>query len=107
MRTLLDTLVLAAFIACGIARLARYNATVALMPKDSTGNIKYFEGTPIPTTLVILAVIAYNVHKGYVGDQLVLGELRLYGGIAFHPFVLLFALSGVAMVSKTLKIPKI
>ncbi|KAG1182249.1 hypothetical protein G6F35_015656 [Rhizopus arrhizus] len=37
MRTYLDTIALTYFVCCGIARLARYNATVALAPKDDTG----------------------------------------------------------------------
>ena len=51
LRTYLDTVILTAFICCGLARLARFNATVALVPKDAKGKAKYFEGLPIPSSL--------------------------------------------------------
>ncbi|KAJ1669987.1 CDP-diacylglycerol-serine O-phosphatidyltransferase, partial [Coemansia sp. RSA 25] len=61
---MLDLVVLTYFVCCGLARLARYNATVAAMPTDLNGKVKFFEGTPIPTTLVIVGVLAYGVHCG-------------------------------------------
>ncbi|RUS33800.1 hypothetical protein BC938DRAFT_483814 [Jimgerdemannia flammicorona] len=113
LRTYLDTLVLTYFIACGIARLARYNATVALLPKDASGKVAYFEGTPIPTSLSLVALIAYNIaEKSFGTDAIPGGVVSLaklaWGGDGWdaHPFVALFALSGTLMVSKTLKIPK-
>src|ERR1700729_1254366 len=51
LRTYLDTVVLTGFICCGLARLARFNATVALVPTDEAGKAKYFEGLPIPSSL--------------------------------------------------------
>ncbi|CAG8737493.1 15481_t:CDS:1, partial [Dentiscutata heterogama] len=107
MRTFVDTIILSIFITCGIARLARYNVTVASFPKDSSGKISYYEGTPIPTTLSIVAVITYLFTVGKIDDNLPGGVIELSPNIMMHPFVLLYALSGVAMVSKTLKIPKI
>ncbi|CAG8725896.1 10900_t:CDS:2, partial [Acaulospora morrowiae] len=107
MRTFLDTIILTIFIACGIARLARYNATVASIPKDASGKISYFEGTPIPTTLCIVALIGYLVKNEQLEDHLPGGVINLSTRVAFHPFVLLYGISGIAMVSKTLKIPKI
>ncbi|KAF0560704.1 CDP-diacylglycerol--serine O-phosphatidyltransferase [Gigaspora margarita] len=107
MRTFADTIILSIFITCGIARLARYNASVASLPKDSSGKISYYEGTPIPTTLSIVAVIAYLFKVGQIDDNLPGGSVELSPNIQLHPVVLLYALSGIAMVSKTLKIPKI
>lgn len=43
LRTHADVSVLIVFICCGIARLARFNATVASIPHDATGKAKYFE----------------------------------------------------------------
>jgi len=54
LRTTLDTVVLTCFICCGLARLARFNATVALVPKDAKGKARYFEGLPIPSTLALV-----------------------------------------------------
>ena len=56
-RTYLDTVVLTGFICCGLARLARFNATVALVPKDAKGKAAYFEGLPIPSSLAIVSAI--------------------------------------------------
>ncbi|OZJ02419.1 hypothetical protein BZG36_04765 [Bifiguratus adelaidae] len=105
MRTPLDAMVFTYFIVCGIARLARYNATVAIMPKDANGKINYFEGTPIPTTLGVVGVIAYFISQNRVGANLPFGVWPLLG-MEIHPFVGLFALSGTLMISKTLRIPK-
>ncbi|CAG8447900.1 3062_t:CDS:2 [Ambispora gerdemannii] len=106
MRTFVDTIVLTIFISCGIARLARYNATVAIIPKDASGKVNYFEGTPIPTSLIMVATIAYLAKTGKINENLPGGVTELFYGLSFHPFVLTYALSGTAMVSKTLKIPK-
>ncbi|KAJ8659156.1 CDP-diacylglycerol-serine O-phosphatidyltransferase [Lichtheimia ornata] len=104
MRTYLDTIILTYFVCCGIARLARFNATVASQPKDTSGKIKYFEGTPIPTSLTLVAIIAYLVSRGQYLDALPLYEIAPTWD--FHPWVLIYALSGTLMVSKTLRIPK-
>ncbi|CAG8455021.1 8033_t:CDS:10 [Paraglomus occultum] len=107
MRSFLDVIVLAVFVSCGIARLARYNATVASIPKDSSGKIQYFEGTPIPISLVLVTAIAFFAYNERLNDNLPGGLSHVVNGVEFHPFVLLYALLGTGMVSKTLKIPKI
>jgi CDP-diacylglycerol--serine O-phosphatidyltransferase len=99
-----DMLVLVYFVGCGISRLARYNATAALLA-DETGKVKHFEGTPIPTSLVLVATLAVLVGMHRVNELLPLGAIDL-GPAAFHPLVLMFAASGTAMISKTLRIPK-
>ncbi|OAD79284.1 hypothetical protein PHYBLDRAFT_121096 [Phycomyces blakesleeanus NRRL 1555(-)] len=106
MQTFLDTAVLTYFVCCGIARLARYNATVAMAPKDDTGKISYFEGTPIPTSLTIIALFAYFLSNDKYLEALP-GQLITFGeDWEFHPLVLVYALSGTLMISKTLRIPK-
>lgn len=104
-RTPLDHVLLTFFVICGLLRLARFNVTVSDLPKDATGKSKYFEGTPIPTSLSIAALMAYWVSQGWVLDQIPYG---VWGkGIwAVHPAVGLFVLHGCLMVSKTLHIPK-
>ena len=42
---------------------------------------------------------------GRIDDQLPFGRIRFLGG-AFHPLVMVYCLSGSAMISKTLRIPK-
>ncbi|ORX62010.1 phosphatidylserine synthase [Hesseltinella vesiculosa] len=106
MRTYLDTVVLTYFVCCGIARLARFNASVALQPKDASGKVAYFEGTPIPTSLALVGILAYFVsHDRYLTS--LPGQLISFGdGWELHPLVLMYAISGTLMISKTLRIPK-
>lgn len=105
-RSFLDTLILTLFVLCGLSRLARFNVTVQSLPKDATGKSKYFEGTPIPTTLSIVFMMMYWTKQGWILDNIPLGVMGT-GLLEFHPAVLIFALSGCAMVSKSIKIPKI
>lgn len=105
-RTPLDHVILTFFVLCGLTRLARFNVTVAALPKDASGKSKYFEGTPIPTTLSIAALMAYWVSKGWVLENIPLGVFAEGTIFEFHPIVLMFAAHGCLMVSKTLHIPK-
>ena len=105
MRGALDVVALLYFVACGISRLARFNVTSAEMA-DETGKVKYFEGTPIPTSLLLVMVLAVVTWQGRIGDALLGGVWEL-GPVSLHPLVLLYAVSGSAMISKTLRIPKI
>lgn len=99
-----DWMVLSYFVGCGVSRLARYNVTAEQLAGDE-GKVKYFEGTPIPTSLALVIVLAVATWQGAIGDQLWLGVIQL-GPWQFHPLVLMFALSGSLMISKTLRIPK-
>lgn len=98
MQSFLDTIVLTCFVCCGIARLARYNATVAILPHDQSGKVSYFEGTPIPTSLVLVAILAYLNSQGLVGNNLPGGEIEILPGYSFHAMVALYGISGTLMV---------
>lgn len=104
MRGALDVVVLLYFVGCGISRLARFNVTAAELA-DDRGKVKYFEGTPIPSSLLLVAVIGACTWQGRIGDDLWLGSWQL-GPLELHPLSLLYFLSGSAMISKTLRIPK-
>jgi CDP-diacylglycerol---serine O-phosphatidyltransferase len=104
LRGALDVAVLLFFVGCGISRLARFNVTAEAL-SDGSGKVKYFEGTPIPTTVLIVLVIAWLVAEDRIGAQLPFGEWR-FGSLVLHPFALLYAGSGSAMISATLRIPK-
>ncbi|MNC99046.1 hypothetical protein D3C83_171990 [compost metagenome] len=67
--------------------------------------MKYFEGTPIPTSILLVAVLGVAFQLGAVDDDLWLGAYRV-GPAVLHPLVLLYGLSGSAMISATLRIPK-
>ena len=99
-----DRLVLGYFVACGVARLARFNATADAL-RAGADRVPYFEGTPIPTSIVLVVLVAIAASRGAVGAELWLGEVSL-GGVVLHPLVLLFALSGTLMISR-LRIPKL
>jgi CDP-diacylglycerol--serine O-phosphatidyltransferase len=100
----LDQLALVYFVACGISRLARYNVTADAMSAQ-TGKVTHFEGTPIPTSLLLVLLMLILTKAGRIGAGLPLGSLVI-GGRDFHPLTLLFVLSGSLMISKTLRIPK-
>jgi CDP-diacylglycerol--serine O-phosphatidyltransferase len=105
LRTPLDHILLAFFVLCGLTRLARFNVTVAMLPKDATGKSKYFEGTPIPTSLGLASLMAWWVHNGWVMENVPWGTWGS-GLLEVHPIVFLFVLHGCLMVSKSLHIPK-
>lgn len=99
-----DWIVLSYFVGCGVSRLARYNVTAEQLSGDE-GKVKYFEGTPIPTSLILVIVLAIATMQGAIGDNLWFGVIKI-GPWQFHPLMLMFAISGSLMISKTLRIPK-
>lgn len=105
MQGLYDRVVLAFFVACGVSRLARFNITAEELSEGPSGKVKYFEGTPIPTSIVLVVLLALAAAMGAVREQLWLGEVRI-AGFTLHPLVLLFALSGSLMISR-IRIPKL
>jgi len=105
MTGLWDVVILVYFVACGVSRLARFNVTAEALATD-TGKVAHFEGTPIPSSVVLVGVIAAAAWLGRVGEALPLGAVRLGPGV-LHPLALLWALSGSLMISKTLRIPKL
>src|SRR4029450_4797629 len=104
MTGLFDAAVLLYFVCCGISRLARYNITAETLAAD-TGKVTYFEGTPIPTSVLLVGMMAVLAAVGRLGADLPLGILHL-GPWDLHPLVLVFAVSGSLMISKTIRIPK-
>src|SRR5881397_2099302 len=98
MKGLWDVVILVYFVACGVSRLARFNITAEELSGGGT-KVKYFEGTPIPTSLVLVAIVAVAAWLGRVGDALPLGALQLGPG-RLHPLTLLWAFSGSFMISK-------
>ena len=100
-----DVLVLIYFVCCGVSRLARYNVTAESL-SDGADKVAYFEGTPIPTSVVLTGVLAWCAWQGRI-EGAVYGGAWAIGPWTLHPLVLLFALSGTLMISKTLRIPKL
>jgi len=100
-----DWVVLSYFVGCGVSRLARYNVTAEQLSGEDA-KVKYFEGTPIPTSLLLVVLLAVAALQDCLGTDLWFGMVKL-GPWQLHPLVLVFALSGSLMISKTLRIPKL
>ncbi len=100
-----DVAVLLFFVACGISRLARYNVTAAEIAAAGE-KVKYFEGAPIPSSLILILILGACFHWSRVGAALPLGAARL-AGLEWHPVSLMYFFNGAAMISKTLRIPKL
>jgi CDP-diacylglycerol--serine O-phosphatidyltransferase len=100
-----DMLILTYFVVCGVSRLARFNVTASALTDEATGKVKYFEGTPIPTSIAIVAMLGVLFFLGRVGEDLWLGATRI-GPAVLHPLTLVYGISGSAMISATLRIPK-
>ena len=101
---LYDRILLAYFVACGVSRLARYNITAEAFAQES-GRVRYFEGTPIPTSTFIVAVLTLAAYHGALGSQLWWGTWWI-GGYVLHPLALMFGVSGSLMISR-IRIPKL
>jgi CDP-diacylglycerol--serine O-phosphatidyltransferase len=99
-----DWLVLGYFVCCGVSRLARFNVTAESLAEGGD-KVRYFEGTPIPTSLMLVVMLVVAADAGRIGDDVWFGVRRI-GPWDLHPLVLAFALSGSLMISKTLRIPK-
>jgi CDP-diacylglycerol---serine O-phosphatidyltransferase len=99
LRSPLDVAILVYFTACGVSRLARYNVTSSELSQGS-GKVAFFEGTPIPTSLVPVGLVLAAEAAGMLLPVRVLG-------LELHLTALLFLLSGSLMISRTLRIPKL
>ncbi len=104
MQGFFDRIVLVYFVACGVSRLARYNVTAEAL-SDGGDKVKYFEGTPIPTSVLLVFLLSVAASLGALGVDLWFGAIT-FAGLQFHPLVLLFAVSGSLMISR-IKIPKL
>jgi CDP-diacylglycerol--serine O-phosphatidyltransferase len=104
LRGMWDALILIYFVSCGISRLARFNVTAEAL-SGGTGKVKYYEGTPIPSSIIIVFILGIAFWQGRIDHLLPLGSFRI-GPWIVHPFTLLYAVSGSAMIS-TIRIPKL
>jgi CDP-diacylglycerol--serine O-phosphatidyltransferase len=100
-----DWIMLMYFVCCGVSRLARFNVTAESL-SEYRDAVAYFEGTPIPTSVLLIGVLALAAWQGRLGGNLYWG-VWTFGPWDLHPLALLFVLSGTLMISKTLRIPKV
>src|SRR5690349_19579196 len=92
LRGLFDWFALIYFVCCGVSRLARYNVTAERLSEGSD-KVAYFEGTPIPTTIILTGVLALAAWQGRVGENLYWGSWTV-GPANLHALSLVFVLSG-------------
>ena len=104
LRGVWDMLILTYFVLCGISRLARFNVTAA-DTADPSGKVKYYEGTPIPSSIIIVILLGVAFALNHTGPEIWFGAVRL-GSMTLHPFTLIYGLSGSAMIA-TFKVPKL
>jgi CDP-diacylglycerol--serine O-phosphatidyltransferase len=104
MEGLFDRIILGYFVACGVSRLARYNVTAEALSAGG-GKVTFFEGTPIPTSFLLVCLLAVATWLGAIGGHLWFGVLEA-GGHVLHPLTLVFGLSGSLMISR-IRIPKL
>ena len=104
MQGLYDRIILTYFVACGVSRLARYNVTAEALSGDG-GKVKYFEGTPIPTSVLLVMLMLWAASQGALRESLWFGQV-VFAGFTLHPLVLFFAVSGSLMVSR-IRFPKL
>jgi len=104
MQGLYDRIVLTYFVACGVSRLARYNITAEAL-SEGGGKVKYFEGAPIPTSLLLVLLMVWAASQGALHESLWFGQV-VFAGFTLHPIVLFFAVSGSLMISR-IRIPKL
>jgi CDP-diacylglycerol---serine O-phosphatidyltransferase len=100
-----DWIALIYFVCCGVGRLARYNVTAENL-SGGGDKVAYFEGTPIPTSVLLTGVLAFAAWQGRLGPNLYGGAWTI-GPWDLHALSLLFVVSGTLMISKTLRIPKL
>jgi CDP-diacylglycerol--serine O-phosphatidyltransferase len=100
-----DMLCLTYFVVCGVSRLARFNVTAAALADATTGKVKYFEGTPIPTSILIVVLLGVAFYIGRIEAALWFGVDRI-GPALLHPLSLVYVASGSAMISGTMRVPK-
>ena len=100
-----DVLCLTYLVVCGVSRLARFNVTAASLADTKTGKVKYFEGTPIPTTIAIVGMWAVAFALDRTGERIWFGAVHI-GPWMLHPLALIYVASGSAMISATLRVPK-
>lgn len=105
LRGIWDCAILCANISFGISRLARYNVTADQLAAGSKDHkVAYYEGFPIPTNLVIVALLGVAYRNDAIGDNIWGGQFYIYPG-HFHPLSLVYLAVGLSLIA-TFRVPK-
>ena len=73
---------------------------------EGQDKVRYFEGFPIPTSVLLVGLLAFAGWQGRIGARLYFGMVNL-GPFDLHPLALIFLVWGGLMISKTLRIFKV
>jgi CDP-diacylglycerol---serine O-phosphatidyltransferase len=96
---------LAFYTLCSVARLARFNVTAQLTPKNVKGASIFYEGLPIPFAAIAMStlmVLGLRTERGY---GLVFGSIILPGTMLEYHVALFLVLSlGCMMTSRRLQV---
>src|SRR4029453_9711018 len=74
-----DVVALTYFVVCGASRLARVNVTAAALAGPETSKVKYFEGTPIPTSIIIVLLLGVAFRLNRFDDNFWFGAIHVGG----------------------------
>ena len=72
-----DMLCLTYFVVCGVSRLARFNVTAQVLTDRDTGKVTHFEGTPIPSSILLVGLLALALWSNRIDDNLWFGAYRI------------------------------
>ena len=100
-----DWAVLIYFVCCGVSRLARYNVTAEEL-SGGGDKVRISRARPSRPACCWSRAGVGRLEGAHRRDA-VAGGIWILGPWQLHPLVLLFALSGSLMISKTLRIPKL
>jgi CDP-diacylglycerol---serine O-phosphatidyltransferase len=104
-RTPVDQVVLVFWVLCGVARLARFNVSAHLVPKDKDGRALYHVGLAVPyAALIVSTAVAVSAWLEWTSKQLLLYSLLPSTLFEFHPTLVPVVALGAMMTSKRLKI---
>ena len=59
----------------------------------------------VSVVVLLVAVLAGLYHVGHVDTHMWAGKMKIFGA-TLHPLTLMYAVSGSAMISESLRIPK-
>ncbi len=69
-----DMVCLTFFVVCGVSRLARFNATATLFTASDSKKVEGHFGTPIPTSILIVGLLALMLWNGHVQQRCLAGR---------------------------------
>jgi len=97
-------IILPLFVVAGLARLARFNATADLLAGGHNRAVKYWEGVPIPTNLIIVLIGWVDMERRLAGGYFNGGGVTDLKLECWH-YKLMYLVFTVLLVCK-LKFPK-